>query len=55
VVIAGNAERQLTDDARKGSFERARERLFGVIVITYDELFGRVTGLIQLLERAERI
>jgi hypothetical protein len=55
VVIAGNAEKQLTDDARKGSFERARERLFGVTVVSYDELFGRVASLIRLLERAERI
>ena len=52
VVIAGNAEEQLTDEGRKGSFERARERLFGVTVITYDELFGRVAGLIELLERS---
>ena len=52
VVIAGNAEQQLTDENRRGSFERARERLFGVTVITYDELFGRVAGLITLLERS---
>ena len=51
VVIAGNASKQLTDEARKGSFERSRERLFGVTVITYDELFNRVAGLIKLLER----
>ena len=53
VVIAGNARKQLTDEARKGSFERARERLFGVTLVTYDELFGRVAGLISLLERTE--
>jgi hypothetical protein len=53
VVIAGNASKQLTDAYRKGSFERARERLFGVTVVTYDELFGRVAGLINLLEGAE--
>jgi hypothetical protein len=53
VVIAGNAVKQLTDEARKGSFERARERLFGVTVVTYDELFDRVAGLITLLERSE--
>jgi hypothetical protein len=50
---AGNAMTQLTDEARKGSFERVRERLFGVTVVTYDELFGRVAGLISLLERFE--
>lgn len=52
LVIAGNASKQLTDEARKGSFERVRERLFGVTVVTYDELFGRVEGLIKLLERS---
>jgi hypothetical protein len=52
VVIAGNASRELTDDFRKGSFERIRERLFGVTVVTFDELFGRVAGLVALLERS---
>lgn len=52
VVIAGNAAEQLTDEARKGSFERIRERLFGVTVITYDELFNRVETLVQLLEQS---
>jgi hypothetical protein len=51
VVIAGNASRQLVDTDRKDSFERIRERLFGVTVVTYDELFERVTGLIRLLEQ----
>jgi hypothetical protein len=51
VVIIGNAAKQLTDGDRKGCFERARERLFGVTVVTYDELFGRVDGLINLLEQ----
>jgi hypothetical protein len=51
VVIAGNAARQLADANRKGCFERARERLFGVTVVTYDELFDRVAGLIALLEQ----
>ncbi|MBI4207144.1 MAG: DUF4263 domain-containing protein [Betaproteobacteria bacterium] len=53
VVIAGNAARDLTDDYRKGSFERFRERLFGVTVVTYDEIFGRVADLIALLEKSE--
>jgi hypothetical protein len=54
VVIAGNAAKQLTDPNRRACFERVRERLFGVTVVTYDELFGRVAGLISLLERVER-
>lgn len=51
VVIAGNASRQLVDTERRDSFERVRERLFGVTVVTYDELFERVAGLIRLLEQ----
>lgn len=51
VVIVGNAARQLTDSNRRDCFERIRERLFGVTVVTYDELFGRVKGLIGLLEK----
>lgn len=50
VVIAGCSERDLTDDARKRSFERFRERLVGVTIVTYDELFARVRDLITLLE-----
>ena len=51
VVIAGNSSTQLTNSHRHDSFERVRERLFGVIVVTYDELFERVAGLIRLLEQ----
>jgi hypothetical protein len=50
VVIAGTASRDLHDDNRKRSFERFRERLSGVTVITFDEVFERVRGLIGLLE-----
>src|SRR5205823_2503737 len=50
VVIAGNTERELTDDYRKGSFERVRERLFGVTVVSFDEVFGRITSLVDLLK-----
>jgi hypothetical protein len=53
VVIAGRAERDLADDYRKGCFERYRERQYGVTVVTYDEVFGRVAEFIALLERAE--
>lgn len=50
VVIAGCSERDLTDDAKKRSFERFRERIAGVTIVTYDELFARVGDLIDLLE-----
>jgi hypothetical protein len=54
VVIAGRAEREFADDDyRKGSFERYRERQFGVTVVTFDEVFGRVADLIALLEEIE--
>lgn len=51
VIIAGCATRELTDEARKRSFERFRERLVGVTVLTFDELFDRVKGLVDLFER----
>lgn len=50
VVIAGCSERDLTDDAKKRSFERFRERLVGVTIVTFDELFTRIRDLIALLE-----
>jgi hypothetical protein len=53
VLIVGNAERELTDDYRKGSFERVRERLFGVTVVTFDEVFRRISDLVSLIEKAE--
>ena len=50
VVILGNASRELVDDAKKRSFERFRERLVGIRVLTFDEVFRRIEGLISLLE-----
>jgi Domain of unknown function (DUF4263) len=52
VVILGNAQKELSDDPRKRSFERFRERLVGVQVLTFDELFQRVQRLVRLLEGA---
>jgi hypothetical protein len=49
-VILGNASRELVDDAKRRSFERFRERLVGVRVLTFDEVFRRIEGLISLLE-----
>lgn len=51
VVIVGHA-RQLDSDGKKRSFERFRERLLGVRVVTFDEVFERIRGLIVLLERS---
>ena len=50
LVQSGKASRELTDEYRKGSFERFCERLFGVTVVTYDEVFRRITDLITLLQ-----
>ena len=49
IIIAGHAQRELTDKYRQKSFERFRERLTGVTLITFDEVFGRVENMISLL------
>jgi hypothetical protein len=54
VVIAGSVERELADQARRRSFERFRERLLGVTVLGFDEVFARVRNLVRLLETADR-
>jgi hypothetical protein len=50
LVIIGSSESQLTNELRRRSFERFRERLEGVMVVTFDELFRRVNDLIALFE-----
>lgn len=49
VLIAGLAS-QLTTQAMKENFELQRERVHGVTILTYDELFGRIERLVSLLE-----
>lgn len=49
VVVVGRFD-TLTETAHKHSFELYRKELKNVIVITFDELFDRVKGLIKLLE-----
>ncbi len=49
LVVAGNTA-QLTSRAMCESFELQRDRLQGVTVVTYDELYGRLAELVQLLE-----
>jgi len=51
VVIIGNSAEFDGDDYRKGSFERIRERLFGLTVVTFDEVFRRISDLVALMER----
>lgn len=50
LVIAGNGKKEFVNDAMKESFELQRERLQGVTVVTYDELFLKLQRLIELLE-----
>ncbi|HUV70623.1 MAG TPA: Shedu immune nuclease family protein [Terracidiphilus sp.] len=50
VVIIGDASRELADEPKKRSFERFRERLVGVRIVTFDEVFRRIEGLVSLLE-----
>ncbi len=49
VVIAGNST-ELTTQGMKENFELQRERIQGVTIITYDELFLRLKKLVTLLE-----
>ena len=50
LVIAGCCARDLTDDVQKRSFERFRERLGGVTVVSFDEVFDRIGNLVKLFE-----
>lgn len=50
VVIVGDARRELTTRAKRESFELLRERMQGVTLITYDELFRRLHNLVNILE-----
>jgi hypothetical protein len=50
VVIVGDTGRDLTTQERRESFELLRERVQGVTVLTYDELFRRLRTLIDILE-----
>lgn len=49
VVMIGCRD-ELADDFRKRAFERFRERLLGVTVITFDEFFERIRNLQALFE-----
>jgi hypothetical protein len=49
LIIAGSAQTELVDDSRKKAFERFRERLLGVHVVTFDEVLRRIEDLHALL------
>lgn len=51
LVVAGHAGRELTDPARRRSFELLRDSIkSGVALLTYDELFEKVQALLETLE-----
>jgi len=49
IIIAGHSS-ELTNPTLRENFELQRERLQGVTIITYDELFRRLQNLVTLLE-----
>lgn len=52
VIIAGNASEEFKDNpVKRKSFELYRNSLKDVEIITFDELFGKISSLILLLEQ----
>jgi len=49
VVISGNSA-ELSTQIMRENFELQRERIQGVTIVTYDELFRRLENLVSLLE-----
>ena len=47
VIVGDSAE--LIEEAQKKSFERFRERLMGVTLLTFDEVFTKVSDLVSIL------
>ena len=50
LIIAGHAAKELATGPMRESFELHRERLQGVTIIAYDELFRRLERVVALLE-----
>jgi len=50
IVLVGTHETELDTAAKRRSFELLRASLSGVVVITYDELFARVSSLLSTIE-----
>jgi hypothetical protein len=47
VVVSGDCK-ELNSPDRRASFERFRERLNGVRILTFDEVYKRVDGLLGI-------
>lgn len=52
IVVAGRADTDLATPAMRESFELQRDRIHGLTIITYDELFTRLERLVELIEGA---
>jgi hypothetical protein len=50
LIITGCRNRELTDDPRSRSFEHFRERIIGVTIVTFDEVFARIRNLDALFQ-----
>ena len=50
LVVAGNTTSQLVTPGMRESFELHRDRLQGVTIVGYDELFDRLESTVSLLE-----
>jgi len=53
LVIAGNVASELKNEHMRNSFELHRERLQGITLMGYDELFERLRCMVTLLEGTE--
>ena len=49
LVVAGNSS-ELRENSMKESFELQRERLQGVTIVTYDELFLKLKRFVEIVE-----
>lgn len=50
VVLIGSAKRELDDKDKKQAFELFRRQLSDVTVVTYDEMYGRMQRLVNVLQ-----
>lgn len=53
VIVLGSTS-ELSDRAKSGSFENFRGCLSGVVVLTYDELLGKIDDLIDLFSKPDQ-
>ena len=53
VIVLGSTS-ELSDRAKSGSFENFRGCLSGVVILTYDELLGKIDDLIDLFSKPDQ-